>query len=175
MTQSVRISFHSSDRIGLIAAVTARLFDLGGDLGDTSYTVLGEGADFSTVCDFADDLDLEAIRAELEAIPELSDATELVVAPFVHPTLKGPTGMATHRITVIGGNRPGLVARMSEALIDYHANVVRLATEVVPGSETADYVIRMAVSIPAEKTYTCLSTLDAIAQQLSMEMRVETV
>lgn len=175
MTKSVHIAFLCPDRVGLISAVTARLFDLGGDLGDTSFSILGEAADFTTVCDFPDDVDLETITQELRALPELEKADSLTVEPFQHPPLKGPAGNVTHQLSLSGGNRPGLVARLSEALIDYQANVVRLTTEVVRAGSVDDYVILMAVSIPADKTYTCLATIDNLAQQLALTLRVETV
>ena len=37
----VLVSVFCPDRTGLIAAIAGRLFDLGANLGDTSFTVLG--------------------------------------------------------------------------------------------------------------------------------------
>lgn len=173
MTTPVRIAFLCPDRIGLVAAVAARLFDFGADLGDISFTVLGESANFTAVCDIPADLDLETLERELKGLEQLKDA-ELTVSRFKIPSLKAVGGAVTHRLVLTGGNRPGLIARLSEALIDYRANVVHLTAEVIPGGTNENYVIAAAVSIPSEKTHACLATMDNVAQQLSMTLSVET-
>jgi len=42
---TVFISVMSRDRVGLVAAIAGCLFDLGGDLSDTTFAVLGGGAE----------------------------------------------------------------------------------------------------------------------------------
>ena len=44
MTDYALVSIFCPDREGLVAAVTRRLFDLGINLGDTAFSVLGLGA-----------------------------------------------------------------------------------------------------------------------------------
>ena len=51
MAHDIRIAISCPDRTGLLAAVTARLFDLGSNLGDTSFTVLGAEATYTCVAE----------------------------------------------------------------------------------------------------------------------------
>src|SRR5262245_7561107 len=50
MAKSALVSVICEDRTGLIAAITGRMFDLGINLGDTTFAVLGTGAEFTTLC-----------------------------------------------------------------------------------------------------------------------------
>ena len=59
MSTTVLVSIIGPDRVGLVSAVTSRLFDLGADLGDTSFAVLGGGAEFTAICEFPGGMELE--------------------------------------------------------------------------------------------------------------------
>jgi len=45
------ISVLCEDNPGLIAAITGRLYDIGANLGDTTFAVLGGAAEFTGVCE----------------------------------------------------------------------------------------------------------------------------
>lgn len=172
MTVTSRISVSCPDRVGLIAALTGRLFDLGGNLGDTTFAVLGGAAEFSSVVELPDDTVLGDVEAELRALPELEGAT-LTVAPFALDPVHGPAALATHRITVSGGDRPGLVARLSETFGDFGANIVRLDAEHIPGPAGVQYAVLIAVHIPPAKTASCLATVANTAGSLSLSCHWE--
>lgn len=167
MAHDVRIAISCPDRPGLLAAVASRLFDLGADLGDTSFAVLGEGAEFAAVAALPDTLPAGEAQAELDALPELAGAavsvTDLALAP-VH----GESGRVTHRVEVRGTDRPGLVARLAEAFADFGANIVRMDSERVPGGAEGEYVIRFEVWIPAERAAACLAAVANSAQALGL-------
>ena len=48
---NVLVSVFCPDRTGLVSAIAGRLFEIGANLGDTSFAVLGAGAEFSAICD----------------------------------------------------------------------------------------------------------------------------
>ncbi len=50
MDGTALISILCPDRAGLVAAIAGHLFDLGVNLRDTSFAVLGQGAEFTAVC-----------------------------------------------------------------------------------------------------------------------------
>jgi len=160
------------DATGLIAAVTGRLFDLGVNLRDTSFAVLGEAAEFSAICELPDGLSLAATDRELRALPALATAT-LSVAPFAFRASHAPSAKITHRIEIVGDDSPGLVARISEVLGNFGANIVTLNSEHVPGAGGAKYLSRLAVWLPAEKADACLATIANTAAQLSLDCRWE--
>ena len=165
-SQTIYISITAPDRPGLISAITARLFDLGANLADTSFAVLGTGCEFTAVCTIASEISIDDIAVDLGQLPELSEA-RLKVEPFDFEATQAANAQITHRIEITGGDRPGLVARLTEAFLDYDANVVRMNSVHVPGEEGRNkYVTRFAVYIPPARAATCLAAISNTAQQL---------
>ena len=60
----------------------------------------------------------------------------------------------THRVEITGDDSPGLVARLSEALPKFGANIVRLNSESVPSESGARFLLRMAIAVPPAKAAT---------------------
>jgi glycine cleavage system transcriptional repressor len=162
------VSIICEDRPGLIAAVTGLLFDLGINLADTTFAVLGGGAEFTLVAKLPERLALAELESELAALPELS-AAKLTVTPFSYRESHDERARITHRIEIVGEDSPGLLARLSEVFVGYGANIVRLNSERIPStsaSSAARFASRFAVSIPAEKAQACLATVANTAAEL---------
>lgn len=174
MTQTVLVSLSCPDRTGLVAAVTGALFDLGANLGDATFAVLGEAAEFTALCEVPDDVSVQEIEGALSALPEAAGG-QLSVTPFTLAPLHGPSGRITHRITVSGGDRPGLIARLAEVFGQYKANIVRLNAERVPEGAGTRYVVRIAISLPdADAAAACLATVSNTAGELGLSCGWET-
>jgi len=168
MSIAAFITITGKDRLGLVAELTARLFDLGGDLGDTAFAVLGTGFEFSAVIELPDSTDLDDLGRELHSLPTLKD-TELRIEPFRFDPAHDETGRITHRIRISGGDQPGLIARLSEVFVGYDANVVRMNCERVPDeSGQPRFITRFAVAIPRERASGCLAAIGNTAGQLEM-------
>lgn len=167
MAHDIRIAISCPDRTGLLAAVTARLFDLGGNLGDTSFAVLGTEADYTCVAEMPDAVSAGEVQAEMEGLPELAGA-EISVVPFTLEAARGPSAHVTHRIDVRGDDRPGLVARLAEAFAEFGANIVRMDSEHLPGPTAGRYLIRFEVWIPAERANACVTTVSNTAESLGL-------
>ncbi|HEY9080890.1 glycine cleavage system protein R [Magnetovibrio sp.] len=167
MTTTALVSIIGPDRVGLVSAITGRLFDLGADLGDTSFAVLGGGAEFTAICEFSGGMELEVLQAELEALPELVDA-EVKVSRFELSSMHPASETITHTITVSGGDSPGLMARLCEVFQQFDANIVRLNSERVPGVGQRQYVISASVAIPPQNENTCLATVTNTAGELGL-------
>lgn len=172
MTQHLLVSLFCPDRTGLVAAVAGRLFDLGVNLGDTSFAVLGTAAEFSAVCEVAEDVTAEELHAALAALPEAADA-RIEVRPFGLDPVADVGGRVTHRVFVRGGDRPGLVARMAEVFGQYEANIVRMSAEHVPDGGDGQYVVRFDVAIPPAAVDRCLNTAANTAGELHLECHVD--
>jgi glycine cleavage system transcriptional repressor len=167
MAATVLVSILCGDRPGLIAAITGRLYDLGANLGDATFAVLGGAAEMTAVVDLPGHLTQASVEKELRALPELKGA-ELTVAPFAYQPAHAPTAKITHRIEITGKDSPGLIARVSEVLGDFGANIVRLNSERIPGTDGAKYVVRIAAWVPPEKATTCMATIANTAAQLHL-------
>lgn len=167
MSHDVRIAISCPDRTGILSAVAGRMFDLGADMGDASFAVLGEAAEFTAVARMPDNVGAAEIAAEIGRLPELADA-EISVTPFELGTSQAESGQVTHRVEVRGTDRPGLMARLTEAFADYGANIVRMDCARIAGGRAEDYVIRIEAWIPPERAETCLAAVDNTAQSLGL-------
>lgn len=171
MANTVLISVLCPDKPGLIASVTGGLFDLGANLGDAGFAVLGAGAEFTAVCDLPAGVEFDAVDTALRRLPELAGA-EISVRAFEMDPDHGPSAEVTHQIVISGGDQPGLVAQICETLGQYRANIVSLnagrSAHGSVGGSTGTYVIRLAVWLPPESANACLATVSNTAQNMQL-------
>ncbi len=170
MDRAVLVTIVCRDRPGLIAAIAGRLYDLNANLADTTFAVLGEGAEFTAVVQPPREMTAADIERELASLPEVGDG-KVKARDWRHGMYHGPSGHITHRIEVAGGDQPGLVARLSEVFGQFGANIVRLNAETIPGTGGAQYATRFAVSIPPERADACLATVGNTAGELKLVFR----
>lgn len=172
MANTMLISILAEDRTGLVAAITGSLFDLGANLGDTTFAVLGSGAEFTSVAELPSGVGLEDVKSVLQQLPEIAGG-KVDVAPFAFQPHFGPNARVTHRITVTGGDQPGLVARIAEALGQYRANIVHLEAQKFPDPAPGRYMTRFAVFIPDDAVDNCLATVTNTAGALNLAVVIE--
>lgn len=162
------VSVLSSDKTGLVSAISGCLFDLGINLGSTNFTVLGSGAKFTAVCESASDLSKEDLKQELSSLAELSGA-EIQVVDFEFSPKSASNTEITHRITIQGGDHPGLVARLTEVFMEFGANIVRLNAEPLSNDGQNQYLIRIEAWMPANREHACLASISNTASSLQMQ------
>lgn len=172
MAHTLLISVFCPDRIGLVSAVTASLFDLGGDLGDTSFAVLGAGAEFTTVCDLPEGVTAEEVEQALAGLPALGETAEIRVRPFRLSPRHDASAEITHRIELTGEDRPGVLARVSEVFQQFGSNIVRLDSDRWPGVERESYRVRILAWIPPERSAACLAALGNTASEMRLDFHV---
>ena len=162
------VSVLSSDKTGLVTAISGCLFDLGINLGSTSFTVLGSGAKFTAVCESTSDVSKESLEEALASLPELSGA-EIQVVDFEFSPKPAANAEITHRITIQGGDHPGLVARLTEVFMEFDVNIVRLNAEPISNDGENQYLIRISVWMPANREHACLASISNTASSLQMQ------
>ena len=162
------VSVLSSDKTGLVSAISGCLFDLGVNLGSTSFTILGSGAKFTAVCESESDVSKVDLEEALASLPELSGA-EIQVVDFEFSPSPAANTEITHRITIQGGDHPGLVARLTEVFMEFDANIVRLNAEPISNDGEKQYLIRIAVWMPANREHACLASISNTASSLQMQ------
>ncbi|MBT4934661.1 MAG: amino acid-binding protein [Rhodospirillaceae bacterium] len=170
MPTIVLVSIICPDRIGLVSAISGLLYDQGVNLDDTTFAVLGGGAEFTAVCELPESLELDELKKELSGLEELHDA-EITVTNFALSPIHAETAHITHRIVMQGGDRPGLIARLCEVFGQFNANIVRLNSDKMPGPGNDQYEIRIAVWIPEESVKSCLAIVANTAGELRMKCR----
>lgn len=175
VTNSVLISINGADRVGLISAVAGALFDLGANLADVSFAVLGTGCEFACVAQVSADVSVATIRRELSALAPLEGA-DIRISDFRHDLDHTAKTEVTHVIEISGGDRPGLIARLAEVFVQFNANVVRMnSSRVEPASGDAVYGMRFEISLPAARARACIAAVSNTAGQLHLECRCREV
>lgn len=162
------VSVLSSDKTGLVSAISGCLFDLGINLGSTSFSVLGSGAKFTAVCESDPEITKESLEETLGSLPELANA-EIQVVDFEFSAKPAENTEITHRITIQGGDHPGLVARLTEVFIEFDANIVHLNADCLNNDGQNQYLIQIAAWIPPGREDACLASIGNTASSLQMQ------
>lgn len=130
-----------ADRPGIIARVTGVLLDHGGNLADSTMTILG--GQFAIVLLVETDAEAPALESDL------ADATtDLGLVVAVRPVGVGSASSpATHMLSVYGADRPGIVHSVARILAERSVNVTDLTTRVLEGEQPV-YAMVLEVSLP---------------------------
>lgn len=174
MPHMALISLKTSDRVGLISELAARLNELGVNLGDAGFAVLGSTADFSSLAELPDDVTISQVN---DALLELDgiDADQLTVTAQGGGAAKAPEAAINHCLTVSGRDRPGLVARLCEVLVDFQANIVQMNASTFHHADGDRYAVRFEVYLPPERAQVALAALANTAEQMGLDWEAETV
>ncbi len=168
------VSILCRDRIGLVAAIADHMFTQGINLRDTTFAVLGKGAEFTAICELPAGLAPENLEQGLQNLAEL-DRAEVRVVAYPFDPVPGPTGRITHRVEVEGGDQLGLIARLAEIFAQSGANIVRLDAQKLPETEGGRYVTRFLVWLPPARAAYCLAAVANTAGSMGLVSRAESL
>ena len=140
MTQSLAITVLGHDRPGIIAEVTGVLADLGGNLEDSSMTLLRGHFAWTLVAE----VDAEpAVVAD--RLAHLTDEGLVVsVLPVPESETAAVSGSAW-QLAVHGADRPGIVSGLAGVVAEAGGNITDLTTRLGSGL----YVLVAEVELPA--------------------------
>lgn len=172
-SSSILIFILSPDRVGLIAEVAGELYGLGANLADASFAVLGRASEFSCVAELPAGVAMEEVEKSLRSLRSLEGA-EIRISPFRFAGSGGDLSEVSHIIEIEGGDRPGLIARLSEVFMQFGANVVRMNSRRRMGEEGGTYVTSFAVSMPPGRAESCLAAVHNTAGQLNLRCHYRT-
>lgn len=168
------ISIIGRDRRGVVSAVTGYLFEIGANLADSAFAVLGEGFEFSCVAEFGAGAEAEEVSAGLSSLDALEGA-RITVSSFPFGLDRADSAVITHVVDISGGDRPGLVARISEVLMDYDANIVRMSSKRMPTGTGFDYRTRFAINVGEGRVSALEAALYNTAGSLRLDCGVEAI
>ena len=172
MANLLRIHVSCEDGRGLLAAVASCIFDHGGDLGDATFTRLGEQAEFMAVGEFPDHVEADEVQRALRDVPALEDG-EVSVTPFGRDRASVTDGSVTHVVRVRGVDRPGLMARLAEAFGESGANIVRMDAEHRELDQRSDYHMRFEIHVAPDRAEACLASVSNTAETMSLHFQAE--
>lgn len=162
------------DRPGIVAAVTATLFDEGCNLEDTSMTILSghfammllvHGPEGSSASALEDALSRAVERLGLTvAVREVEEGADVEV--------EGEPYM----VAVYGADRPGIVHRVSSLLADQGVNITDLTTKVIGDPDDPVYAMHLEVVLPdGVEPGGLADALTAAAEELGVETSIHRV
>ncbi|MCW2923558.1 MAG: amino acid-binding protein [Thermoleophilia bacterium] len=113
------IAAMGSDQPGIVAAVGEALMELGGNIDDSSMTILG--GHFAMLLVVQAEAEREAVQEQLADVAGRYDLL-LEVRPSERHAL-GDTDRDDYVVAAYGPDKPGLVSRLSRVLADADANI----------------------------------------------------
>lgn len=155
-----------TDRPGIVAAITGAIVTAGGNLADTSMTILSGQFAMVLVVD-----DVTSIDALDEAVRHAGAALEITtsVRPIVeHPHADTPGTPCV--VSVYGADRPGIVHRVATLLAELHANITDLRTHVIGDADAPVYTMLLETELPPGVT---VDAVDAAVRALASELGID--
>jgi glycine cleavage system transcriptional repressor len=139
---SLAVTVIGRDRPGIIADVTGVVAGLGGNLEDSSMTLLRGHFAWMLIADV--DLPAEALAARLAHLR--ADGLLVSVLP-VGPDEPYDGQSGAYVLSVHGADRPGIVAGVTAAVAKHGGNITDLSTRLGPHGL---YLLVAEVSLPAD-------------------------
>lgn len=169
MERALLLSIKGPDRVGVVSAVTATLFDSGCNLADTSYAVLGQGFEFTCIIEVSSSVSDDELNSKINEL-EVLDGSSISLSPFSFSLDHAANSDISHVIELSGGDRPGLIARVSEALCDFDANIVNMSSRRVVGDRGQyHYKTRFDINVADSRKVMCENAIYNTAGSLNLE------
>lgn len=156
----------------MVAAVTGALLEHGGNLEDTSMTILG--GHFAMMLIVTTDADAGELERALLG-PAASFDLSVTVRAIGDDTPATPAG-EPWTASIYGADRPGIVHRVATALAARNVNIVDLDTRVVGDPEHPVYAMLLDLTIPdSVDTGALQGELADLARDLGVECSLHPV
>jgi glycine cleavage system transcriptional repressor len=158
-----------ADRPGIVAALSAALLDIGGNLEDGRAALLRGSFAITLAVAVPEGVEPEMVAARLAPV-----ADELGLGISVQradPKADAPTGRRC-MVSIYGADRPGIVAVMAAALAENRVNILDLSARLV--GDPAIYVLGMEVEIPDDSEPAAIAgALRQVAATRGLEVSFE--
>ena len=158
-----------ADRPGIVAALSAALLDIGGNLEDGRAALLRGSFAITLAVAVPEGVEPEAVAARLAPV---ADALGLGISvQKADPKAAEATGRRCV-VSIYGADRPGIVAAMAAALADNRVNILDLSARLV--GDPPIYVLGMEVEVPDDRDPAAISSaLRRVAEARGLEVSFE--
>lgn len=119
------------DRPGIVAALSATLLDLDGNIEDSRMAILGGHFSVMLIVKVPAAVDRDQLAARIGAAGEELGLDAVSVSPVAD--VDDEAGEASHVLTVYGADHPGIVAAVTGALAGLGVNITDLSTRLAGG------------------------------------------
>ncbi len=179
MKKYFALSAIGQDRPGIVAEVAGLIYECGGNLEDSSMTILGNQFALLILLsgsgeDFFFRLSLGCKRLEWEK--HLS----ILLTPLGElPSLPKPAALAeTYELATIGLDRMGIVYHVSRLLADKNINIIDLHTKTSPSPESGTplFTMKMLIQVPQEVSADLLrQELNLVGEKLAIDISLKKI
>lgn len=156
---SYAVTVLGHDRPGIVAEVTEAIADLGGNLEDSSMTLLRGHFAMTLIADLGGPA--TELQERLARLTQSGLVVSVLVAPEPAPSA---TAAASFLLSVHGADRPGIVSAVTRRLADLGGNIVDLSTRLAGDF----YVLSAEVQLPQDRADEALASLRETAQALGV-------
>lgn len=172
--RQIAITAVGEDRPGIVAGVCRVLYEAGGNLRDTSMTILSGQFAMILIVSVPPGLELAHLEPHLEtARRDLGISTFVRELPEGQPMRSGRPEVDEYLVTVAGADHPGIVYRVAEMMARRGVNITDLNTRVLSEDRRPVYLMLMEVIPPAGLDMDGLGReLTELGRQLSVEVQV---
>ena len=167
--KSIRVAIFCRARPGLVQAITRKLHELGANLGPTSFALLGQGAEFTSVVSVGADREIWEFDSAILVMPELVDA-QISVHEYAFDDGDMKPTPVNMLLTVAGIDRPGLLAELTAFLLELDLQVVRMTTEISATEQDSHFTTRLTVWIDHENVSDKLDQITEYAERQKLSI-----
>ena len=157
----VAVTVVGHDRPGIVAEVAGAVAAVGGNLEDSSMTLLRGHFAMTLIANVGEAEELRRRLVHLEA-------DDLSVSVIAVPTVDAVRGSDPQILSLHGSDRPGIVSRTAALLADFGGNITDVSTHL--GSDL--YVLTAEVQFPADVD---LADVKIALEELSTTLGVSAV
>jgi glycine cleavage system transcriptional repressor len=138
-----------TDRPGIVAAVTGAFAGLGGNLEDSSMTILRGQFAMMLVVDAPAGVGAGELEAALAGpAADLDLVVTVRPAPQLEAAGEATDGAGSWTVSVYGADHPGIVHGVASLLAERSVNIVDLSTRMVGTPESPVYTMLLEVALP---------------------------
>ncbi len=169
MSDYLLVTVSGRDRVGIVRDVAAAMSHLDINIEDSSMTALRGEFTIMMIVHLPETGSIGALKA---ALAELEQRTGLTTQsrPLDEARAAQQAAEPNCVITVSGGDRPGIVQGVTEAIADRGGSVVDLSTSTLPAAEGNRYV--MALEIACDDVAAMKQALQPVARRLDVDIEV---
>ncbi len=157
----------SDDKPGIVAKVSKILFENGLNIEDSSSTLLRGFFSMILLISSKDELNIEKLSNEFKNFADMKVDIKKI------DKLTKKSLEDTYIISVYGGDKPGLVYAISNALANKNINIIDLQTKVAGKEDSPVYIMVFEVTVPnSVKDENWIDELSSISKEMGTDINI---
>lgn len=147
MKKQIALSAIGRDRPGIVAGLAKVLYEKGCNLEDSSMTLLKGEFAIQLLVTLPADFDVQSFSWEIRKVAESMGLTLVIRELTAEDMTPAPTAIP-YALVVYGGDRPGIVYKVTQAAANHGINIADLRTHVTGDPARPVYTLSMDVEVP---------------------------